>query len=273
MDCKVKVDFLNVKTALSQSGLPDLDYALNPYVGCQHGCIYCYAPNYVTHESVKANWGKIVMVKENIYEVLQSEVRRKRRGTVGVGTVTDAYQPIEALYGLTRSSLRTLLRNGFKVSIQTKSTLIVRDIDIFLKFKSQVDIGVTITVLDNSKAKLIEPCSSPPTERLRALKMMSGIGLKTWLFVGPLIDFRDDKFERDMEKLLSEAGSYVEKIYYDRMRLKPSIYVLNEPYRLLLIRSALNRDRLIDIVERLCDKLGLNCTPAFGEVRHNRLGS
>ena len=104
MDCKVQVRFVSVKTALSNSGLPDLDYALNPYIGCQHGCLYCYAPNYVGYIDVKANWGKIIIVKENIGDILHEEVLKKKRGAVGIGTITDAYQPLESIYGLTRLS-------------------------------------------------------------------------------------------------------------------------------------------------------------------------
>jgi len=140
-----------VKTALSNSGLPDLDYALNPYIGCQHGCLYCYAPNYISDIDVKANWGKVIIVKENIGDILHEEVLKKKRGAVGIGTITDAYQPQESIYGLTRLSLKILLNHGFRVSIQTKSTLIIRDIDLLLKFRNKVDVGFTLTSLDDKK--------------------------------------------------------------------------------------------------------------------------
>jgi hypothetical protein len=126
---------IRVKTALSKSGLYDLDYAYNPYVGCFHGCVYCYARAYVRDEEVSRNWGTVVYIKENILEVLREEVKRKPRGVVGVSTLTDPYQPIEAGEGLTRRGIQVLLQGNFKVSIQTKSPLVTRDIDILKSYR------------------------------------------------------------------------------------------------------------------------------------------
>ena len=86
---------IKVKQALSRSGLPDIDYALNPYAGCYHGCIYCYARAYTRYKDAAQNWGQVIYIKENIVDVLRKEVRRKKKGIVGISTITDPYQPIE----------------------------------------------------------------------------------------------------------------------------------------------------------------------------------
>lgn len=270
MDCKVQVKFLSVKYGLVPTGLPDLDYALNPYIGCQHGCMYCYAPNYVDELDVKENWGKIVYVKENIHEVLLNEVSKKKRGIVGLGTITDGYQPIESIYGLTRTSLKLLLSHGFRVSLQTKSSLVLRDVDLFLKFKKKIDIGFTITVMNNSLARIIEPCSTPPEERIKVLIKLKEYGLSTWLFLGPLIQV-DDSFRDHIENLLISIAGYVDIVYYDQMRLKPNIYTIEEPLRSIFIKSALNKKYLIHIIEDLCEKYNIRCRPAFSNTKHHKL--
>ncbi|PKK81372.1 MAG: hypothetical protein CVT47_02760, partial [Thermoplasmata archaeon HGW-Thermoplasmata-2] len=115
------------RTALSDSGLEGLDYSLNPYKGCAHGCIYCYAPD-ITH--VERAWGTFVDAKMNVAEVLEQETRTKRRGVVGLGTVTDPYQSLEEKYKLTRKCLEILAKRKWPVCIQTKSALVLRDVDL-----------------------------------------------------------------------------------------------------------------------------------------------
>jgi len=210
---------VKVKEALSRSGLPDLDYALNPYIGCWHACIYCYARLYTGDRRVSENWGDIILVKENIVETLRREVKRRKPGVVGVGTITDAYQPVEALYGLTRKSIRILLENGFHTSIQTKNPLVLRDLDILKKYKDRVDVGFTITTLDKDIARIIEPRAPPPKARAKALERISEEGIETWVFYGPIIPGLNDDEETisGLVELVRQTGSI---LYYDKLRVK-----------------------------------------------------
>uniref|UniRef100_A0A7C5Z010 Radical SAM protein n=2 Tax=Ignisphaera aggregans TaxID=334771 RepID=A0A7C5Z010_9CREN len=165
---------VEVKQALSKSGLPDLDYALNPYVGCVHGCLYCYAKAYTRYKKVVDNWGRIVLVKKNLIPTLLREVKKVKKGSVGIGTITDPYQPVEAIYKLSRRSIEALAENGFKISIQTKSSLILRDIDILRMYRDIVDVGITITsTFNTSPMILLEPYSSPPKARIETLRKLS----------------------------------------------------------------------------------------------------
>jgi len=239
-------------TALSKSGLPGLDYALNPYLGCVHACIYCYARLYTHDRRVSENWGKIVIVKENIIEVLNSEVKRLRKGVVGIGTITDAYQPIEAVYKLTREAVRILLSNGFKVSIQTKNPLILRDIDVLTSGKELVDIGFTITSVKCSKSRLMEPNAPCPEARIEALRKLSRLGFKTWVFYGPIIPgFNDDEDTiTSLVDIVSETNSV---LYYDPLHLKPFMKDPKHPLS-SLYTSSIFFERIDKVVSRLLQK-------------------
>ena len=150
--------------ALSPSGLPGLDYALNPYTGCEHGCIYCYAPG-VTHTDL-GSW-RVVRVKRNIPERLARELPSVE-GVIGLGTVTDPYQYAERKFRLTQMCLEVLRARGRRVHIHTKSDLILRDIDILGDMDSRV--GVTITNIDDRVSKMTEPGAPLPGARLSALR-------------------------------------------------------------------------------------------------------
>ncbi|MFQ6123720.1 MAG: radical SAM protein [Candidatus Heimdallarchaeota archaeon] len=213
----MKVTEVSCKSALSKSGL-GYDYALNPYRGCEHGCTYCYAPA-VLRES--RSWGQFVDIKRNIPSILARELRRQRKGHVGIGTVTDAYQPVEQRYEVTRRCLEQLLRVDFPISVQTKSPLVLRDLDLLQQF-SRVDVGVTITTLDETFRKVFEPRAASVPERLVTLEQLSAHGIPTWLFLGPILPAITD---RDLEGLIKAAAkANVQEIIIDKLRLKAGIW-------------------------------------------------
>ncbi len=152
---------IRVKSALSRSGLPEYDYALNPYLGCQHGCIYCYAMDFTRGEPGVKWGGEVVYVKVNLVQALLRDIRRLRPGIVGISTITDPYQPVESRYKLTRRSIEVLCNADYHVSIQTKSALIIRDIDVISKCGRAVDVGFTITTMRDTY-RVIEPMAAHP---------------------------------------------------------------------------------------------------------------
>lgn len=252
-----------VESALSKSGLPDIDYALNPYLGCSHGCIYCYARLYTRDKRASMNWGSVVIVKSNIARVLEKEIKRIKPGHVGVGTITDPYQPVEAVYKLTRTCIEILLKHGFNVSIQTKNTLVLRDIDIFSKYKDFIDVGFTIITLNQNLTKLIEPFSSPPLARVNALRVLSNHGVKTWIFYGPIIPGLNDDIKtlESVAKIAKETNSI---LYYDSLHVKPFMknpkYLLYEPARKVSKKWWLSTEKRI---LEYCSNYALNCKPGF----------
>ncbi|MGA9140790.1 MAG: radical SAM protein [Methanocella sp.] len=255
------------KTALSKSLLPGLDYSLNPYTGCQHGCVYCYAPSTIRYGGIEP-WGAFVTAKTNIPVVLERELRRTKPGVVGISTVTDPYQPVESRLKLTRSCLEVLLAKAFPICIQTKSALVARDIDLIRDFPVK-EAGLTITALDDEISAIIEPGASLPGERLDALRLLSGNGVPTWAFVGPLVPgFIDKERLADILARVKESGA--SRVLIDRLRLKPGLWprmekaLTEEPEVLDACRRALftDPDIFTDLrahAAKVCQEIGLEC--------------
>jgi len=178
---------INCKTLLIKSRLPEVDYCINPYIGCLHGCVYCYARFMRRFTKHTEKWGDFLDVKINAPEVLEKELSKNpKRGTVLLGSVTDAYQPAERKYRVTRSVLQILLKHNLPVSILTKSDLVVRDIDV-LKQLNDCEVGLTITTLDRKVAADFEPCAFSPQKRIDALVSLNLAGIKTYAFIGPVL--------------------------------------------------------------------------------------
>jgi DNA repair photolyase len=212
----MKVTTTYCKTALSLSRLQGYDYALNPYRGCQHGCVYCYAPFVLREER---SWGEFLDVKENIPLMLSKELRRKRKGVVGISTVTDAYQPIEKRSEITRKCLEQLRKYDFPICIQTKSSLVLRDLDLIQGF-SQKEVGFTVTTIDDGARQKIEPVTSSIEDRLTALESLADAGIDTWAFLGPIMPYITDK-GKDLEALISALKkSKIRYLMVDRLNLK-----------------------------------------------------
>ncbi|MEW6592569.1 MAG: radical SAM protein [Candidatus Hadarchaeota archaeon] len=208
--------FITCKSVLSQSKLPGLKYSLNPYRGCEHGCIYCYVPSLMRDKELTETWGKSVWRKLNLVDVLAKEVKKKPRGIVGVSTVCDPYQPIEADDKLTRRCIQILADNGFHVSIHTKSSLVLRDADIIAPEK--FDVGTTITTMDRGLAALLEPGAATPAARAKVLEEFSARGVETWLFLGPIIPFVNDS-EDSLKQVIEVAARTKSKLIYDKFNV------------------------------------------------------
>ena len=258
-----RIVFVKVKEALSRSGLPDLDYALNPYMGCWHSCIYCYARIYTWYREAAENWGEVIVVKENITSILGREVRYKARGVVGVGTITDAYQPVEAVYKLTRRSLEILFSAKFHASIQTKNPLILRDLDLLVENKNLVDVGFTITTLDNQVARIIEPRAPPPKARAKALETIASHGVETWVFMGPIIPgYNDD--DASIEELVRLAKETNSIFYYDKLRVKDFMLKGDHVLRSSALKSKYyNWNKLFSKIEHYCRIYNVKCLPGM----------
>jgi DNA repair photolyase len=207
------------KTALSPSKLPGLDYSLNPYRGCEHNCAYCYAPSIL--RIVRNEWGNFIFVKKNIPLVLSKELKKKKKGVVGISTVTDPYQPIEKKYQLTRYCLEQLLEYDFPISVQTKSSLVEKDIELISRFSNN-EVIITISTLNDKERKLIEPNSSPIKNRLKILKKFAESGIPSSVFFGPIYPtISKDEIPKIIDTFI-ENGAY--KIWIDPLRLKIGVW-------------------------------------------------
>jgi len=212
------VQEIECKTALSASTLPGLAYSLNPYRGCQHNCAYCYAPNVLRIS--REHWGDDLKVKKNIPVVLAHELKKKKPGVVGISTVTDPYQPLEQKYRLTRFCLEQLLQYDFPVHIQTKSSLVIRDIDLLVRF-SDSQVMFSIGTLHDNERRLLEPQTSSIQERITALQKCGRAGLKTAVFFGPVYPTTSVSEIPEFLDVMKDAGA--QEIWVDILRLKPGV--------------------------------------------------
>jgi len=182
-----RISEIECRSALIKSKLPASDYCINPYIGCTHGCVYCYARFLGRWKGHKEAWGTYVDVRINSPDMLAKEVaKRHPKGIILLGSMTDAYQPIERKYELTRKILCTLLEHDLSVSILTKSDLILRDIDIIKKART-CEVGLTITFTDDRFRQSIEPRATSIEKRLAALRSLHDVGVNTYAFIGPIL--------------------------------------------------------------------------------------
>jgi len=209
---------VTVKSLIVPTGISVADYAINPYAGCEHACVYCYARFATRFSHPGEKWGRFVDVRTNAVELIAKEAPRKRRGTVMISSVCDAWQPLEAKYRLTRRCLEVLLENGYSLNIQTKNALVARDFDL-LQGRPGVDVGMTLTTVDEKVAALFEPGASPPAERIAVLIKARDAGIRTFVFLGPLLPFISDR-ESGLETLL-EAVDKINPAYLLIDRLNP----------------------------------------------------
>ena len=204
----LKIREVFAKSILNKSKI--FDYCLNPYTGCQLGCVYCYARLFmIRYTGHKEEWGEFVDVKINAPDLLKRQLQRAKRGTVWVSSVCDPYQPLEKKYELTRRCLKELATKQFPVNIQTKSTLILRDMDLLLSFE-EIEVGFTITTGSERIAKLFEPGAPPIKERIEALEKLHSKGIRTFAFVGPILP-------GNPEQLAALLQGKTDNILIDRM--------------------------------------------------------
>jgi DNA repair photolyase len=268
---EVTVREVECRSLLSESRLAD--YCINPYIGCQHACRYCYAESYTRRFSPRSEaWGDFVDVKINAPAVLSKEIRRRRKGEVFFSSLTDPYQPLERKYELTRKLLGILLEHQFPISIQTKSALVLRDLDLIQKFERR-EVGFTITTFDDNIGRLFEPASSPAEERLQAIRRLKREGVRAFIFFGPMLPYISDReLEQDLRKI-AETG--VDYIYVDRLNMKPGLWPkiegflqsdlppLHQKWESVLIAKSGYYQNLKTRIDRITRELGLEVRFCF----------
>ncbi len=194
------------KTILSDSKI--YPYVINPYTGCQHSCTYCYARFMKRYSGHTEPWGQFVDVKISAPELLRREISRKKPGRVWVSGVCDPYQPVEVKYKLTRQCLEILVENKWPVTVQTRSPLVLRDLDILRKGED-FEVGFSVTTADDCIRKLFEPNAPPIQSRIRALEALHRAGIKTFVMLAPMLP--------GVENLPEMLAGKVDYVRADRM--------------------------------------------------------
>lgn len=188
-----KVTEIQAKSIIGNTSVPSADYVINPYTGCQFGCMYCFATfmgRFVGESN--NNWGNYVYVKTNAVELMEKDIKRLMKKTphpkVVLSTVTDPYQGVENKYRLTRGILKVFADNNYKgrVGILTKSPIVLKDIDILQQIEN-VEVGLSITTSDDKLSRFLEVQAPLASTRLRTLQKLNSAKINTYAFVGPFL--------------------------------------------------------------------------------------
>jgi DNA repair photolyase len=223
LQTEVRVD--PARTIISYNESPDVpfDRSINPYKGCEHGCIYCYArPSHAyLGLSPGLDFETKLFYKDNAAQLLSKELTKPgyRPQVIALGANTDPYQPIEKKFGVTRSILEVLNEFHHPVSIVTKSAMVERDIDILTTMakRNLARVFVSLTTLDHEISRHLEPRTSAPARRMEAVRTLSAAGIPTGVLVAPVIPALTDK---DIEAVLDAAkDSGAESADYVLVRL------------------------------------------------------
>jgi len=247
----MNVKEIRSKTILSVSKI--YDYVINPYIGCQHACQYCYARFIKKFSGHKERWGEFVDIKINAADLLRVEIKKKKCGTVWISGLCDPYQPLEATYKLTRKCLEILAYHNWHVVIQTRSSLVLRDMEI-LKGAKDFEVGLSITTADDEIRKLFEPVAPPIKERLSTLDELHRSGIKTYAMIAPILP--------GAETLANALAGKVDYIIIDRMNYHYADWIYKK-YKL--------EDKLTDDyfqmagreLANVCKKSGIACNFTF----------
>ena len=245
---KVKITEVRVKNIVVKSNLPKASYVVNPYTGCQYGCVYCYADfmrRWTGH--IDETWGQFVDVKVNAPDLIKENVGDYGDKDILFSSVTDPYQPIEAQYKLTRRLLEKLSKQNPQptVGILTKSTLVTRDIDILKRF-GNCNVGFSFSTLNDEVRRVLEPVTPPTARKINALKVIHDADIETYVFISPIMPFLTD-----IGSIVVELKPYANLFMFENLNVRPSLW-----HR---IRAAL-------------EKIDSNLVPKYEDIYFTRWG-
>ncbi|ASR07689.1 radical SAM protein [Rhizobium leguminosarum bv. viciae] len=207
---KTEVQVEKPRTAITRNESPDLsfDRSINPYRGCEHGCIYCFARPTHAYMGLSAglDFETKLFAKPDAAKLLERELAKPgyKVRVIAIGTNTDPYQPIEKEWRIMRGILEVLNKANHPVSIVTKSAMILRDLDILQEMaaKNLARVGISLTTLDRKLARTMEPRAATPPRRLETIRILAGAGIQTAVMAAPLIPALND---HELERILESA--------------------------------------------------------------------
>lgn len=265
-DVKTEVIYTVPKTVVNTVDSPDLglEYSLNPYQGCEHGCVYCYARN--THEywgfSAGMEFEQKIIVKQNVIEVLEKQLSSKKwqPKPILLSGNTDCYQPLERKFEITRKVLQTCLKFKHPVSIITKNALILRDLDLLKELASfnLVKVMISITGTDEIMRSKLEPRTSTYHNRFKVIKTLSESGIPCGVMLAPIIPGINNHEIPSVIDLAAKAGASCAS--YQIVRLNGSVGPIFKDWL-----SKTFPDRADKVWNQICDAHG-------GKVNDSRFG-
>ncbi len=203
----------SIVNKVSSSDVP-MEYSMNPYQGCEHGCIYCYARNTQEYWGYSAglDFEQKILVKENASQLLENKLRTKnwRAATIVLSGNTDCYQPAEKIYKITRACLEVFLKYRHPVGIITKNSLVLRDLDLLeeLARYGLVSVNISLTSLSEGTRRILEPRTSSISKRLKTIKVLSDTNIPVNCLFAPIIPGINSHEIINLAKIASEYGAH-----------------------------------------------------------------
>ena len=262
---------IRAKNILSRSKIGSGGYAINPYVGCPHGCIYCYAKfmrGVTGHEEA---WGEFLDVKDFDVASLVKFAASHGGERIFMSSVTDCYNSYEARFGATRKVLEALAGSDINLQILTKSSLVTRDIDL-LQTMPNVRVGVSLSVIDEKLRRTLEPRASSVIARIAAIKKLRAAGVKTYIFVAPIFPQITPVFD-----IMSRYDDAADEMWFDRLNLYPNFrdkilaFIGRNFPALLPLYKQIYLFGEDDYFERLADEIRLAAREKFGSQSGERV--
>ena len=210
---------IKVNDYLTKSNLPASDYVINPYVGCSHGCKYCYASFMKRFTGHTEDWGTFIDVKKRDKKINLNKISKK---SVFLSSVTDCYNQLEEKYKLTRDVLEQLVNSNCYLSISTKSKLILRDIDL-LKQITNLSVSMSINTIDENFRNDMDNASTIE-ERLNTLRELHDNGIHTVLFMSPIFPYITE-----WKKIIEKSKKFVDEYWFENLNLRGQYktYIMN----------------------------------------------
>ncbi len=208
----IKINRIKTPDYLTKSSLPASDYVINPYVGCLHGCKYCYACFMKRFTGHNEDWGSFIDIKECNKPIDLKKIENK---TVFISSVTDCYNPIEKEEQITRKILTQIKDTNAMVDITTKSSLVLRDVDIIKQMKN-AEVAISINTL-NEKFKNDMDNAPAIKERIRTLKTLHENGIKTVLFMSPIFPEITE-----WREIINKTKDFVDEYWFENLNLRGS---------------------------------------------------
>lgn len=209
---EAKVTYVKTNNLLTKSNLPASDYVINPYVGCLHGCKYCYACFMKRFTNHTEDWGTFIDIKKCDKEI---DINKLNGKSVFISSVTDCYNPIEEKEKLTRSILKQLIGANAEITITTKSSLVLRDIDIIKQLKNAT-VAISINTIDE-KFKADMDNASTIKERIETLKILHDNKIRTVLFMSPMFPEITN-----FKNIIETTKKYVNEYWFENLNLRGS---------------------------------------------------
>lgn len=208
----MKVEEITVKDYLTKSNLPTIDYVINPYVGCPHGCKYCYASFMKRFTGHTEDWGTFIDIKRCDKKI---DIKKLEKKNLFLSSVTDCYNEYEEKYEITRNILKQLIDVDVNINISTKSKLVLRDLDILKKLRN-VNVSISINTLDEKFREDMDKGSSIE-DRLNTLKMLHENGIYTTLFMSPIFPYITE-----VKSIIEKSRDFVDEYYFENLNLRGS---------------------------------------------------